>query len=353
MRHLDRRKRFEGTVGFHLNEMYNPWVKLGEVASRFVEASHKAERGDNESLRAFINASLARTWKEEAETANPEPLLARRENYSSDALPWRILYLTAGIDVQDDRFEIEVVGWCQDSRRDPEESWGVFDHVIYGDLAQGEVWLELDEWLKQPLITEDARPLRLGAICVDSGGHHTQEVYRFCSSRIGRHIYAIKEMDGARPIWPRRAGKSRKYTGSTVWTIGVDTAKDAIYSKLKVDKPGPGYCHFPISYPQEYYDQLTSEEVRTRFHRGHPLRYWFKPARVRNEALDRRVYALAALHSRAVPWDVLIRSAPTEPPEPPADDGSKLPPALPSGTPQPQAQLEQRRRIRYRFANRT
>ena len=51
------------------------------------------------------------TWREEAETANPEPLLARRENYSADALPYRILYLTAGVDVQDDRFEIEVVGW--------------------------------------------------------------------------------------------------------------------------------------------------------------------------------------------------------------------------------------------------
>jgi hypothetical protein len=32
----------------------------------------------------------------EADTANPEPLLARRENYSADAMPHRIRYLTAG-----------------------------------------------------------------------------------------------------------------------------------------------------------------------------------------------------------------------------------------------------------------
>jgi Phage terminase large subunit (GpA) len=91
-------------------------------------------------------------------------------------------------------------------------------------------------------------------------------------------------------IWPRRAGHSRKYLGSHVWTVGVDTAKDALYSKLKVTMGGPGYCHFPDSYQQEYFNQLTSEQVRTRFVRGHPVRYWFKPSGMRNEALDRRVY---------------------------------------------------------------
>jgi phage terminase large subunit GpA-like protein len=67
--------------------------------------------------------------------------------------------------------------------------------------------------------------------------------------------------------------------------------------------PGPGYCHFPIAYQQEFFNQLTSEEVRTRFVRCYPLRYWFKPSGKRNEALDRRVYALVALHARPVPWE--------------------------------------------------
>jgi phage terminase large subunit GpA-like protein len=115
-------------------------VALGKMAKRFLEAKHKADMGDAEALRAFVNTSLARTWREEAETANPEPLLARRENYTPDALPYRILYLTAGIDVQDDRFEIEVVGWRQESRLDPEESWGVVDDVIYGDMAKPQIW---------------------------------------------------------------------------------------------------------------------------------------------------------------------------------------------------------------------
>ena len=52
-------KEFNGTAGFHLNEMYNPWVALGEMAERFLDAKYKADRGDTEALRAFVNTSLA------------------------------------------------------------------------------------------------------------------------------------------------------------------------------------------------------------------------------------------------------------------------------------------------------
>ena len=76
---------------------------------------------------------------------------------------------------------------------------------------------------------------------------------------------------------------------------------------------GPGYCHFLIAYQQEFFEQLTSEEARMHFVRGHPVRYWFKPSGKRNEALDRRVYALAALHARPVSWEVLLRDAPPNP----------------------------------------
>jgi len=58
---------------------------------------------------------------------------------------------------------------------------------------------------------------------------------------------------------------------------------------LRVAEPGPGYSHFPVAYEIDYFQQLSSEQVRTKYKNGRPLRYWFKPAGVRNEALDRRV----------------------------------------------------------------
>jgi phage terminase large subunit GpA-like protein len=100
----------------------------------------------------------------------------------------------------------------------------------------------------------------------------------------------------------------------------------------------------------EYFNQLISEQVRTRFVRGHPVRYWFKPSGVRNEALDRRVYAMAALHARPVPWEVLLRAAPSEPPQPtlpPPDGGPSAPPPS-SPLPAPASRFE-RRRVRFRM----
>jgi phage terminase large subunit GpA-like protein len=45
----------------------------------------------------------------------------------------------------------------------------------------------------------------------------------------------------------------------------------------------------------EWYRQLTAEKLIIRYVKGQPIREWHKPDRARNEALDCRVYALAAL----------------------------------------------------------
>jgi phage terminase large subunit GpA-like protein len=107
----------------------------------------------------------------------------------------------------------------------------------------------------------------------------------------------------------------------------------------------------PDIYQQEFFHQLTSKEVRTRFVCGHPVRYWFKPSGKRNEALDRRVHALAALHARAVPREVLLRAAPTEPPPRPSSPPRRrwlVEPHPSSPLPAPTSRFE-RRRIRFRM----
>jgi phage terminase large subunit GpA-like protein len=254
-----------------------------------------------------------RTWREEAETANTEPLLARRENYSADALPYRILYLTAGVDVQDDRFEIEVVGWRQVSRKDPEESWGVVDEVIYGDLGKGEIWLELDECLKREFTTEDGCRLRLGAVRIDSGGHHTQEVNRFWNMRLGRHVYAIKGVDGAADMAaPRR--QEQESSGEQCVDDRRRYRQGRHLFQAQSDHAGAGLLPFPDHLSAGIFQPVDERGGPHPLRSRPPVRYWFKPSGKRNDALDRRVYALAALHARPVPWEVLLRAAPTEPP---------------------------------------
>ena len=78
--------------------------------------------------------------------------------------------------------------------------------------------------------------------------------------------------------------------------IGVDTAKDTIYARWQVAPGKPGYCHFPMSYDDTWFEQATVEKRVTRIDaRGNEVRAWQKPSGARNEALDCRVYAYAAL----------------------------------------------------------
>lgn len=298
----DRRR-----VGFWANQWASPFASWADTVREFLDAGKDAGK-----LQAVVNTAFAEPWEDEAEKADGGALLARRESYSASALPDDILLLTAGVDVQDDRLECEIVGWRAASADEPPESWGVEYHVLPGDPAQPQVWAELDLLLSETWRTESRRELRVQMACVDSGGHHTQQVYAWCAKRTGRHIYAIKGGAGKRPIWPG-AGKKRNLRGvsGTVYTLGVDAAKDAIYSRLKIDRPGPGFSHWPAAdcYGPAYFAGLTCEQVRTRKVRGFDVREYFKPGGARNEPLDCRVYALAALCSRKINWQSLARAA--------------------------------------------
>ena len=78
-----------------------------------------------------------------------------------------------------------------------------------------------------------------------------------------------------------------------LFPVGVDTAKEQIYGRLRIVDPGPGYCHFPMERDEEYFRQLTGEKIVTKYSQGRAKRTWIK-TRARNESLDVRVYALGA-----------------------------------------------------------
>lgn len=275
---------FNGIAGFHISEMYSPWVKWADMVGGFMKAKRLPE-----TLKVWVNTSLGETWKEATEGIDPNGLLKRKENWGRIA-PDGAIVITAGVDVQGDRLETEIIGWGIG-----QESWSLQYHVLHGDPAQPKVWEDLDAVLNQTIKTADGRTLAVACMCVDTGGHHTQKVYEFCKNREHQCVYAIK---GASQIGKPLVSKFSKANKLRVklFSIGTDTAKQMIYSRLKIHQPGPGYCHFPAEYPEEYFKQLTSERIQTRFVNGHPTRVWVIPKGRRNEALDCRVYGLAALH---------------------------------------------------------
>lgn len=273
--------------GFHINELYSPWRTFAEIA-----ADYYAAKGNPEEEKTWWNTSMGEPYEDAGERADADALAQRRENYDGETLPDGVLTVTAGVDVQKDRIEVEFVGWGAG-----EESWGIEPVVLSGNPAETEMWRRLDDLLATARFrTADDRVLRVAACCIDSGGHHVQQVYDFATPRAGRNLWAIKGQFGPRPVWPKRAARSKKYRGHTVRMVGVDTAKDTIYARWQVAEGKPGYCHFSMAYDEPWFAQATVERRVTKLdRRGNEVRTWEKPSGARNEALDCRVYAYAAL----------------------------------------------------------
>jgi len=278
---------------FHINALYQPYgwaLSWPELARQWIEANEKAATGDMRKLKTFINTVLAETWEEKGEKVDQSALYQRREIYEA-ACPGGVLVLTAAIDVQDDRLEAEIVGWGED-----EESWSIDYRVFPGSPAQPTVWKDVTDWLARPRLHVCGIALRVECVCVDTGGHHTKEAYWFVRRYRGR-CYAIKgsSQQGA-PLVPPRPTRPR---GSTVhlYHLGTVAAKDTIFPRLALTEPGPGYVHFPDrpEYDEEYFKQLAGEEKRSKYDRGVNIGYFYKKIRARNEALDLKVYNLAAV----------------------------------------------------------
>lgn len=295
---------------YHLSTLYSPvgWESWADVADKFEKAK------TNDVLKkTFTNTILGLPFEEKKKVLEAEVLKARAEPYPLGVCPVGCLVLTAGVDVQDNRLEVHVVGWNQ------RERWTIDYQVFDGSPRHREVWETLDEYLAAPFEHAAGTELRIVATAVDSGGHHTNQVYDFCRVRKARKIFAVKGSSiAAKPIIGRPSsvdidvhGRVMKDAGE-VWIIGTDTAKDQVADWLELDAPEQdGYWHFSDELPLEFYKQLCAEKKAPRYVKGHLVYDWFQPKGVRNEAWDCSVYATAAFWRtglnrwRAAQWQQL------------------------------------------------
>ncbi|WP_270944388.1 phage terminase large subunit family protein [Vibrio parahaemolyticus] len=270
-------------VSFHIWSAYSPFTDWRRLVQDWLKA-----KDDVGKLKTFVNTILGETWEEQGEKLDSDELYRRRENYLSD-VPAGGVVLTCAVDVQDDRLECEVKAWGKG-----DESWAVDFKIIYGDLAKPQIWEELDQFLSQNYQHESGNKLHIACTCIDSGGHFTQEVYKFVKSRESRRVFAIKGVGGVgRPIVSRPSTSNKAKI--KLFAVGTDTCKELVMARLQILDRGFGYYHYPIDnrFDEEFFKQLTAEERRTRYHKGHAILEWVK-VRKRNEAFDLEVYNLAA-----------------------------------------------------------
>lgn len=312
-------KSKDGTVGFHLNELYSLWRRWLDVA-----LDYESARTDEAQYRVWYNTSLGLPYESNhGEKLDWHKLRDRgsQSTYQQGVVPNGGLILTAGVDVQADRLEVAIIAWGRG-----EESYVIQYEQILGDPLKPQVWEQLAEVTsrrypvgkvassKEQVANNEEKlancyllpaTLKVRATCVDSG-YLTQEVYHNVRKYRYLHWFAIKGQSGDKPLVSRPSPQEINYKGDKVkrginlYKVGVDLAKETLYSRSQIQTPGAKYLNFPNNLDSNWYEGFCGEVQVTKHKNGRPYMVWEKLAGIRNEPLDTFVYALAAAHLAGV-----------------------------------------------------
>ncbi len=279
---------------------YSPNASWDKLVAEWLEC-HKV----TEERKTFINTVLGLPYKGEGDAPDWKRLYDRREPYATNIVPAGGLVLFAGIDIQRDRIEVEIVAYGRNM-----ESWSVDYRVFPGDTSvhdgPNSPWRQVDALLNESWPHSRGGSLQVRMAAIDSGDQ-AQTVYGYCRLWPVNRVIAVKGRDSdysmiiGQPTKVEVTGQGKKKLGSVkLWPVGGGIVKTELYGWLKQEKPtvesgNPhpfGYCHFP-EYPEQYFRGLTAEEIVPRLVRGY-RRYQWEKVYERNEPLDCRVYARAA-----------------------------------------------------------
>ena len=283
---------------FHISSLYSPYgfYSWKDAVTLYLKA---VRNHDSALLKVFVNTVLGETWSERGRSIKASWLESRKEEYEAE-VPRDVIVLTCGADVQEDRIECEVVGWSHGM-----ESYSIAYKVFRGNTDSNAVWQQFDMYISKTFQHESGIVMPINVVGVDSG-YNTKIVYEFCRIREHKYVYPIKGDDGWGKGILDRPQKRNKYK---VWAFRafVDEIKSRMYSYLQVSEPGPGYCHFPVNdeYDSAYFGQLTSEFLDKVWSSGKYKLRWILPKGRRNEALDCRNLAFAALNILVPDFDSL------------------------------------------------
>nr|USU31104.1 phage terminase large subunit family protein [Methylobacterium sp. OTU13CASTA1] len=290
--------RDPGCVGFHISALYSPlgWMSWEDLAREW-----EAAEGKPESQKAFKNTRLGETWFQAGEQVEWERIYARRESWKPGTLPRGVTILNAAVDVQASpaRLELHVWGWGEGL-----ESWAIERREFPGRADDPDTWKGIDAALDETWTHASGAELRIERLAVDTGDQ-TTAVYAWISKQDQARVHAIKGKKGfeinapvATPTFipfgsRKKAIQLRSVTG--------DVFKAELYRFLGLERPTDeeirengfpvGYVHIPDYLDAEWCKQLVAERrVRTKLGR-----FEWKNDHGRNEALDCRIYARAAL----------------------------------------------------------
>ena len=276
-------------VAFFCWQVYainKPWSKI----ARDREECEVAPSG----RKTFVNETLGRYWTSDVINLTVDSLMARAEEF--DEIPEGVKLVSFGMDVQGNRVEIEFVGWGEG-----EECWALDYDVLYGDTSSKSFWAS-DELKRFVFAASEAGELRYGnlpMIGVVDASYNTNIVYEFCMEYLSYAIFPSKGLSESwgKEIAPIRPPPWRKDIGARLLNIGVTAAKDHVYMTAMLPRDLPSSCHFRKghNYSEDWYQMFLAEERKELPSNPNRWKYVLKAGVRRNEALDCRMMAVAAM----------------------------------------------------------
>ncbi len=278
---------------FAINQLYSPFTSWDGLVEKWLNAKGKPRRE-----KVFCQQVRGEAWKDGGDPPPWKELHERREDYPLYRIPPGCVVLTAGGDVQGDRIEVEVVAW---NRR--LDSWSIAYDVIEGNTALPQVWADLDAWLGRKYEDSFGRMWPIDMMAIDSG-FQTKNVYKWARPKTAR-VMACKGVGNPSAPYLSRGKRqqilvSGRAYGVGVWMVGTYSLKADLYDLLRLAWPDdgrtfdPGFCHFPKSYPETYFEGLTAESLVESMGPAGLRKKWLPKPGVPNEPLDVRVLNMAA-----------------------------------------------------------
>lgn len=276
---------------------------------RELAAQWLAAQGDDKRLQVFTNERLGQVWTDKRTSTRLEDLAARAEPYPLRQVPPGVGLVTAGVDTQDDRLAVQIIGWGAGG------AWWVLDYVelpgatgeLYGrDGLLAPVYAALTDLLSRPLATASGILVPIEAVGHDMAGHSTEAVKGYAmASRHPRYLAVMGSRYRLNVLLSKPLRVDCTVSGRTIrhgmryHQVGTELAKDALYGGLRDDAdraPAERQAHIsrdlvPVGpEPSAYLGGLLSEVWDARRQRYIPRQGQTR----RNEPLDTWVYARAA-----------------------------------------------------------
>ena len=301
----------EAIRGYQINCLYYP-VGMGprwlDLVGMWLDAQN-----DLSKLQVFVQERLAEAWENAAtRSVKAATVKERAEDYPLKHAPRGVLAVTVGVDTQDNRLVMHIVGWGRGAKPGQLRAWTLDYDELPGDPAEDYVWTLLTDRLNQPIEVEGGGTLRMDAVAIDMMGHKTEAVKAFVRRNVVRRpmaIYGAKQNNAVPLARPKLGdinwrGVSEK-RGLKIWQVGTVAIKDLLFSWLAADadpeKIGDDgrtkvpreladrRVHFSDALDDSFFKGIVSEVFNPRTNR-----YEKRKGGARNEPLDTWVYAYAA-----------------------------------------------------------